>query len=168
MKKTAVITLLVFIGMIGSVHALTMNYEKTPDAAGIKYNFTLTNDLPSMEDIFELYVEIPTDLGNIVLYYSPMGWGDGFGGTDPLSGSGTLPNSAFIEWYAESGSELVSGNSLSGFSFVNTSEIYGDVYYSVNQTDDYSGTLSIPAPVPEPLSLILLGSSLLAVVWKRK
>lgn len=153
--------LIVFVCYCSKSEAITIDVTAQPHTLGTKYQFTLTNDLSSQEDIFELYMTIPIDMGNIILYFSPTGWGDGFGSSLPYYGS--LGAGMYIEWFADFGSELLYGLELPGFSFVSSQEINNILDASVNLTDptitgfeEYGATLSLLSQsIPEPASLIL-------------
>ncbi|MBI2876790.1 MAG: PEP-CTERM sorting domain-containing protein [Candidatus Tectomicrobia bacterium] len=147
--------------------ALSFDYVKTSVSGGFRYNFTLDNDLGT--DLFEVFLDLPVAEGNLSDFLSPMGWGDGFGGSLPLFGPVTA-NSSFIEWFSELGSELPSGSSLTGFSFVSALEIAGPIRFSVNSNPNLGGlsSNSQPAPIPEPTTLVLMASGLAGMGYLRR
>jgi hypothetical protein len=137
-----------------------------------EYDFTLVNQGLGT-DIFELFVTAPFD---VVPSGSPPNWGDGFGGP-PYFGSET-GDSTFVEWYANIGSELGDGMSLSGFSFGTSDVLNGSITFSVNTDEELCGTATYgayipqPSPVnvpsPEPCTMLLFGSGLAGLAAYRR
>lgn len=57
--------------------AVSFDHLTTPVAGGVRYDFTLDNDLGT--DVFEVFVDLPVPVGDLSDFRSPGGWGDGLG-----------------------------------------------------------------------------------------
>jgi hypothetical protein len=144
------------LNFLGDINSATFNswalsIQYLPMAFGPywMYAFSIYNDLG--EDIWEFYLDLPITVGELSpFFYSPSGWGDGFGSSTPFYGAITATTS-FVDWRAEFGSELASGNSLSGFSFTVPYYITAPINFSVSSASGITrGTATL---VPEPATL---------------
>ncbi len=169
MKKLTLFIIILgslFFSMTRTAYALVLDYTTVSDPLGIRYDFTLNNNIDSLipgDEIWELFISVPMDDDNFVTFGSPVNWGDGFGGAEPLHGVGGGSSDSFVEWFADLGGELSIGSTLSGFSFVSVDTVPGSISYSVNSlTDSYTAN-QVPASsvIPESPTLILLGIGLL-------
>jgi hypothetical protein len=140
---------------------LALTYTETPIGSNFEYNFTLSNDLGTQ--IYELLLNVRLPSTYLISFSSPAGWGDGFGGDQPYYGP-VLSSTSFVEWWAAFGSELGNGMSLSGFDFVSSSRIIGSIAFSVNGDPTIVGV----ATVPEPSTLLLLGSGVVGLIGFRR
>jgi len=142
--------------------SLGLSYSETPVGGNFDYEFTLRNDTGT--GIFELLLDVPLPDSNLLSFSSPTSWGDGFGGNQPYHGP-VLADTSFVEWWAELGTELGNGMSLSGFDFVSSSQVSGSMAFSVNADPNIGG---IAVKIPEPATLLLVGGGLVGLIGIRR
>lgn len=145
----------------GLLTADTLNYAIAPGTAGESlYQFTLSNSGSTGGPLFDLFLALPTDLGNVetATIGKPALWGDPSGGL-LFFGPDADPATSFIEWTADSSgtNDVGVGKALPGFSFTTLKPINGPIRFALNG----STTLDTAVPgvvsnVPEPGTMALL------------
>lgn len=125
------------------------------------YSYELTNPAGSMENIFDFGIFFVGDPNNVAI---PAGW-------DAIFGTG------FIDWFStDTPYDLAVGAPpLSGFYF-ESSFGSGDILFTIQGADPFAcdpalcGITAGPvsSSVPEPMTLLLLGAGLTAMVMLRK
>jgi hypothetical protein len=122
------------------------------------YQFTLTNSGDTGGTLFDLFLSLPTPLGNIntATIGTPAGWGDPTGGL-LFFGPDVSPSTSFIEWTADfSGVDDVAiGSSLSGFSFTAVQPIEGPINFALNDSTTFAAAVQ-GSGVPEPATFVML------------
>jgi hypothetical protein len=162
--------MIILFCLMFSAHAawgLAVTYTETQIGVNFEYEFTMNNDTGT--EIFELFLDVPLPDSSLLSFSSPAGWGDGSGGGEPFHGA-VLPDTSFVEWFAELGSELGNGMSLSGFDFVSSSRVSPFISFSVNADPTSSGPAiqEGSVPVPEPTTVLLAGTGLIAIIGVRR
>jgi len=146
----------------GLLHADSLTYTITPNAGQFLYEFTLTNSGATGGTLFDLFLSLPTDIGNIdtATIGTPVGWGDGNGGL-LFFGPDASPSAAFIEWAADGSTlfDLGVGDSLSGFAFNSSVDVGTPILFALNGATDFATAQGIPEPgtgwlVFAPLALL--------------
>jgi hypothetical protein len=151
---------LLFFGIVfahASAYAIPMlTYNESLDGMAYTYEFTLDNDDVSMID--ELYVEFSLDdpFSDYMGATSPMEWIYFDGPASDLDAR----NNYFVAWTADIGAELDLNSTLGGFSISSMSQISG---FDFSWNWDRANVASA-APVPEPATMLLLGTGILGLV----
>lgn len=154
-------------GLSSSASALPLVFNTvTPlSGGGFQYTYKLDNSLGT-ESIFDfgLYYFGPVEDASVT---DPTGWSHVPPGYDEVSGQG------YINWFSpmfEDGStpfDLFPGEKLGGFSFV-SAFASGPIAFTVNGLLDDRGTTVGPNPVPEPGTLLLLGTGITMGIARRR
>lgn len=156
--------------LIAPLHADLLTYTVTPIAGQFFYQFRLTNSGNTGGTVYDLFLSVPTDIGNIATSAigTPSGWGDPAGGL-LFFGPGGIPNTSFVEWAADfSGQYDVGiGSSLSGFSFDSASFVGEPISFALNGATDLSLAQEV-APEPGTLTLLFLSVSSLCLRMRRR
>ena len=121
------------------------------------YEYSVSNPLGSGEDVYDFGVDFIGEATNIV---TPAGW-------DYFYGQGTDTVPSFIDWLSLSpDSDLLPGFTLAGFSFVSALGPGDIVYHIATTARPIDGTTT--GPVPEPGTLLLVGTGLTTLVARRR
>lgn len=167
MKRIPSKSFLVFFALATCVSAQvnatpSVIYTQTESAGIYQYDFTLNAETGDL--LFELFLDIPVASADVLNVVAPPGWGsisdpfapgflawgdNGFGGT-------------FVDSTADFGAELFGPGVLAGFSLTSVSQVSGLILFSVNFDPNLSEAAMV-APVPEPTTLLLVISGILAV-----
>lgn len=143
----------------GLLQADSLNYVTSSAGAGqVLYQFTLSNTGSTGVTLFDLFLALPTDIGNIntATIGKPAGWGDPSGGL-LFFGPNVSPSTSFIEWTADfSGTRDVAvGSALTGFSFTALEPINGPITFALNNSTTFATAIQ-GAPTPEPATFVML------------
>jgi hypothetical protein len=147
-----------------SLWADSLTYTTSEVGGKTSYQFTLTNTGTTGGTLFDLFLHLPTDIGNIDTgtIGTPVGWGDPAGGL-LFFGPDVSPSTSFIEWTSDFSGlyDVGIGSSLSGYSFTAT-DIVGPITFALNGSTEFAPAQGV-TPVPEPAMLIPLLASLVAI-----
>jgi hypothetical protein len=156
--KTKILILLVGLTLsCGLSRADVVEYTVTQDAAQLLYQFRVVNSGATGGTIFDLFLSLPVEVGNIdtTSIGTPVGWGDPAGGL-LFFGPDVSPSTSFIEWSSDfSGADDVAiGSSLAGYSF-RTLQPIGPIRFALNGSGTFATAVQVSG-VPEPGSFITL------------
>jgi hypothetical protein len=170
--KRQLLVLAAALGSIGLLKADVVTYTVTPVSGQFRYDLTLTNTGDTGGTLFDLFLSLPTDIGNIdtATIGTPVGWGDPPGGL-LFFGPDAVPSTSFIEWASDfSGTfDVGIGNSLSGFSFNSSVSIGQPITFALNGSTNFATAREVTETTPEPATLgFVIGAALLAGIWRRK
>ncbi len=158
--NTRILILLAALGT-GLLHADSVSYTVTPDAGQFLYQFTLSNTGDTGGTLFDLFLSLPIDIGNIdtASIGTPVGWGDATGGL-LFFGPDAAPSTSFIDWASDfSGAfDVGIGSSLSGFSFLASVDIDQPVLFSPNGSPTFDPAQQTPEPGTFVLLLSIVGA----------
>jgi hypothetical protein len=123
------------------------------------YSYEVNND--NVDSLYDFGVDFVGEYFNIT---GPDGWvifsGDG---------SATATGLSFIDWFSpDAALDLAPGQTLGGFTFQSTLGPGSIVYHIATATDALDGRTSGPNPVPEPGTLVLLGSGISLAIARRR
>jgi hypothetical protein len=138
-------------GAASLLGADTVTYTSSASGGKVAYEFTLANSGSMGGTVFDLFLHIPTDVGNIdtPMIGTPVGWGDPTGGL-LFFGSDTDPSTSFIEWSADfSGTyDVRIGSSLAGFSFTATEDVGTPITFALNGSATFAEAQNVSTPEP--------------------
>jgi hypothetical protein len=159
MYKYALMTTLAALST-GMMKADTVTYTAAASAGRFTYNFALANTGGTGGSIFDLFLSLPTAIGNVdtTTIGTPAGWGDPTGGL-LFYGPDVTPTTSFVEWSSDASGafDLAIGQTRSGFAFDTSFLIDGPIRFALNGSTDF--TMATPSSaVPEPSSIVLLVS----------
>jgi len=139
--------ILLFASQATAYHISNVDVTISQTAPGTwKYQYILGNEQGSTSEIYDFFLSFDGIPDNVI---SPGGWD-------------TIPGISFIDWSADFDSEILPGDSLSGFSF-EAPYGPGNITFETMDTnwDTYSGITKGPAaPIPEPATFLILISGL--------
>jgi hypothetical protein len=155
------IRLLILLASIANVRLLAdaVTFTTSEGNGMVSYLFTLTNTGVTGGTVFDLFLHLPTGIGNIdtAVIGTPVGWGDASGGL-LFFGPDVDPSTSFIEWASDfSGAHDVAiGDALSGFSFVATQPVGMPITFALNGSTEFFTAQEVTTTIPEPGPLIPL------------
>jgi PEP-CTERM motif len=124
-----------------------------------QYTYDLVND--TGDSIYDFGIDFFGDPLNIT---APTGW-EIFSG----NGAGTVSGLGFIDWFSpDPVLDLAAGLTLTGFSFQSTLGPGPIPYRIVTSSASLDGTTTGPNPVPEPGTLLLLGTGISMGIARRR
>ena len=135
-----------------------VGYTVTPVGGQFEYVFTLTNEGTTGGPLWDLFLSVPINIGDIDTgnIGTPVGWGDATGGL-LFYGADVLPSTSFIDWAADGSGlyDLPVGSSMDGFTFTSSHAIDGPIQYSLNGQQQFQ--TANPEPATVWLSIASLG-----------
>ena len=149
---------------VSMARADTLSYTVTPSGGLFSYNFTLDNTGATGGSLYDLFISIPVDIGNIdtLTIGTPIGWGDPTGGL-LFFGPDVNPSTSFIDWAADFSGlyDIGIGSSLSSFSFSSSLQISAPITFALNGSSTFDTAQEVSA-VPEPATFGLMLVALVA------
>jgi hypothetical protein len=140
----------------------SITYTVTSNGGQTNYEFTLSNTGDTVGTLFDLFLSIPIDIGNVDTnsISAPVGWGDPTGGL-LFFGPDVNPSTSFIEWSSDASGlyDVQIGSSLGGFSFMASQPVTAPITFALNGSSSFD-TARQTSTVPElnTISMLLFSS----------